>query len=372
MEIRKVLSKKDLKRFIRFPHQLYKRDENYVPALNMVVKSMLSKKNPFLQHSEIAMFLAIKRGVVVGRIAAIYNKTHLDTYHDNTGFFGFFDVINNVSVAKKLFEIGEQWLSNKGITKIIGPTNLTTNDSCGFLTDGFQYPPMILMPYNKAYYNDLCVQLGYEKLMDLSSYNIENYTSLEKYPHIYSKALQTLEANRIKIRNISSKTFAKDMEQLRFVYNKSNEKNWGFMPLNEEEFQAMADELKMTTPWDLTLIEEKENEIIGFLIAIPNLNQIFKIIKNGKLFPFGFLKLLTKKRSVDSARIMILGVLDEYRDMGIDLVLYQHIKEALNKHKIFQAEACYVLENNKRMNSILNKLSHGVIKRYRIYEKEID
>jgi ribosomal protein S18 acetylase RimI-like enzyme len=144
------------------------------------------------------------------------------------------------------------------------------------------------------------------------------------------------------------------------------------MPLNEEEFKAMANEIKMTTPWDLTLIVEKDNEMIGFLIAIPNLNQIFKLIKNGKLFPFGFFKLLTKKRSVNSARIMILGVLDEYRGIGIDVVLYQRIKEALDKHNITQTEACYVLESNKRMNSILKKVSHGVIKRYRMYERQIE
>jgi hypothetical protein len=169
LEIRKVLSKKDVSTFVNFPHQLYKRDANYVPALNMMVENMLSNKNPFLKHSEIALFLAVKRGVVVGRVAAIYNKTHLDTYHDNTGFFGFFFAVNDISVPKKLFETCEQWLGSKGITRIAGPANLTTNDSCGFLTEGFQYLPMILMPYNKAYYNDLCVQSGYNKLMDLSS-----------------------------------------------------------------------------------------------------------------------------------------------------------------------------------------------------------
>ena len=163
----------------------------------------------------------------------------------------------------------------------------------------------------------------------------------------------------------------KDSEKLRFVYNKSNENNWGFMPLNEEEFIGMANDLKMTTPFDFTLLVEKGDEIIGFLIAVPNLNQVLRFIKNGKLFPFGIFKFLFKKHIINSARIMILGILDEYRGLGIDLVLYQHIKETFKKHKIFRAEACYVLESNQRMNSILNKLSEGVIKKYRIYEKEI-
>jgi ribosomal protein S18 acetylase RimI-like enzyme len=372
MEIRKVVSKKDLRKFIRFPHQLYKRDENYVPALNMVTKMMLGAKNPFLKHSEIALFMAIKRGVVVGRIAAIYNKTHLDTYHDDTGFFGFFDAVNDLSVTQLLFEACEQWLVNKGIKRVIGPTNLTTNDACGFLTDGFQLPPTILMPYNKAYYNDLCVQLGYTKLIDLNSYSISvNGSPIEKYNRVYIRGLEVMKSNGIQIRNISAKTFKKDIEQLRFVYNKVNEDNWGFMPLNEEEFKAMANDLKITTPLELTFVVEKDTKIIGFLIVVPNWNQVFKFIKNGKLFPFGIFQFLQKRRTIDSARIMILGVLDEYQRMGIDLVLYQYLKEALNKRHICKAEACYVLENNQRMNAVLQKLSEGVAKKYRIYEKQI-
>ena len=133
----------------------------------------------------------------------------------------------------------------------------------------------------------------------------------------------------------------------------------------------MADDLKTATPLDLTLLVEKDKKIIGYLIAVPNLNQAFRFVKNGKLFPFGIFKFLIKKRTVNSARIMILGILDEYKSMGIDLALYQRIKEALNKRNIFKSEACYVLENNQQMNTILNKLSEGVIKKYRVYEKEI-
>jgi ribosomal protein S18 acetylase RimI-like enzyme len=331
MEIVKVVSKKDLMRFINFPHQLYKDDENYVPELNLVVKRMLSNKNPFLKHSEIALFLAVESGIVMGRIAAVYNKTHLETYKDNTGFFGFFDSINDVSVAKRLFETCEQWLTNKGITKIIGPTNLTTNDSCGILIDGFQFPPMVMMPYNKEYYGHLCEESGFEKSMDLNSYNVNAGMSLERYNNIYFRSLDVMKTNNIRIRNISSKTFQRDIERLQFVYNKANENNWGFMPLNREEFKAMAADLKTTTPLDFTFIVEKDNNIISFLIAVPNLNQVFKHIKNGKLFPFGIFKFLMKKNSVDSARIMILGILDEYRGMGIDLALYRHLKEKIGR-----------------------------------------
>ena len=371
MEIQKVQTKQALMRFIHFPHQLYKNDENYVPELNMITEKMLSKKNPFLKHSEIALFLAIKDGNVLGRIAAIYNKTHLETYRDNTGFFGFFDSVEDRLVAEKLFKTCEQWLGERGIKRVTGPANLTTNDSCGFLLEGFQYPPMVMMPYNKAYYNWLCTQSGFTKLMDLNSYLMDTCFSFEKYGKIYSRSMDFMKTNRIKIRNLSEKTFQTDIAKLRPVYNKVNENNWGFMPLNDEEFYAMAEDLKTATPFDLTLIVEKEDEIVGFLIAVPNLNQAFQFIKNGKLFPLGILKLLYYQRKIDTARIMILGVLDEYKSMGIDLVLYKSIQAAFEKRNIITSEACYVLESNQRMNSILKKLSNGIIKKYRIYEKEI-
>jgi ribosomal protein S18 acetylase RimI-like enzyme len=209
------------------------------------------------------------------------------------------------------------------------------------------------------------------KLIDLNSYIIDTCFSFEKYNAIYSRSMDSMKSNTVKIRNLSEKTFRTDIEKLRPVYNKVNENNWGFMPLNEEEFNEMAKDLRTATPLDLTLIVEKEDEIVGFLIAVPNLNQAFKFIKNGKLFPFGILKLLYYQRKIDTARIMILGVLDEYKGMGIDLVLYKSIKTAFEKRNIMTAEACYVLESNKRMNSIVNKLSNGVIKRYRIYEKKL-
>jgi hypothetical protein len=152
------------------------------------------------------------------------------------------------------------------------------------------------------------------------------------------------------------------------AYNKCNENNWGFMPLNTEEFKAMAKDLKMITPLDLAIVVEKDGIIIGFIIAIPNINQSLKHIRNGKLFPLGLLKLLWYKRKINNARILILGLLNEYSGIGLDLVLYQKIKEALNRHRIYTSEACYVLESNTQMNSILKKIDGKCVKKYRMYK----
>ncbi len=370
IEIININSGKNLKRFIEFPNELYKDNKYYVPNLYIAEKWMLSKKNPFLKHSEISLYLAIKNKKVVGRIAAIYNKTHLENYNDNTGFFGFFDSINDTEVAKLLFNAASNWLKSKGLTKMMGPTNLTTNDSCGFLIEGFDIPPMALMPYNYEYYNELCKKCGLEKEMDLFSYYLKSSYITGKYENIINRTSQKLQNSGITIRTLSKKHFDKDIENLQKIYNACNKDNWGFMPLNIEEFKEMANDLTKITKHDLVLIAEKEGEMIGFLVAIPNINQALKYLKNGKLFPFGFFKYLWYKRKINIARILILGVLKGYKERGIDLVMYKKIIDALSKYGIGSAEACYVMENNKQMNSILKKLDGKCIKKFRLYKFE--
>ncbi|MCJ7757212.1 MAG: hypothetical protein MUP24_03620 [Gillisia sp.] len=367
----KVNSQKQINAFIRFPQELYKDHKNYVSEFNWSVKDMITDGNPFLKHSQSALFLAFKANKIVGRIAAIYNTAHLKTYKDETGFFGFFDSINDVDVAKALFQAAGDWLKTKGITQIVGPTNLTTNDSCGVLINGFEYPPMVSMPYNFDYYHELCVQCGYKKKMDLFSYNIDGIAILEKYGNVLTRSLRATKNNGIVIRPVSSNNFKDDMKKLRVVYNTCNENNWGFVPLNENEFLRMAKELKMIAPLDLAILVEKNNEIIGFVVAVPDINQALKHVHNGKIFPLGLLKFLWYKRKIKKARVMLLGVLKEYGGQGIDLILYQKITEALAKHKIYEGEASFVLESNKIMNSVLEKIGGKRIKEYRIYNKSL-
>ncbi len=371
VKIVELSSKRQLKQFIEFPNQIYKGNPFYVPPLYLSVEWILSKKNPFFMHSQVALFLAIDENKVVGRIAAIFNKTHIDTYNDNTGFFGFFDSVNNVNVAQKLFKASSDWLKMKGLRSMMGPTNLTTNDSCGILIEGFDQAPMALMPYNFEYYSDLFQSCGFEKAMDLFSYEINGSAIENKYGKVLRRSLDYAVKNRFNIRPISSKNFEKDIANLMPVYNKCNENNWGFMPLNSAEFKAMANDLKMIAPLDLAIVVEKDECIIGFIIAIPNINQALKHVKNGKLLPLGFLKLLWYKHKINNARILILGLLSEYSGLGLDLVLYQKIKEALNLRAIFKPEACYVMESNYQMNSILKKIEGKCIKKYRMYQIKI-
>ncbi len=369
MEIISVTNRRLLRLFIDFPHSLYKNDSNYVPELYISQKHLLTNKNPFFEHSEAEYFLAMKNGKVAGRIAAINNNIHNQLYKDKAGFFGFFEVIQDYEVTKALLDKVVGWFSSKKIYHIIGPTNLTTNDSCGVLISGFELSPIVMMPYNKTYYDDFLSRYGFVKVMDLSSFLIDGIQLKNLVEQTFvSKIQEKLREAGIDIRPMNFKNFDEDVHQFRKVYNESNEGNWGFIPLNEKEFRSMAEEIKKVVPANLVLIAEKDKKQIGFVVAVPDYNQVFRHFKRGRLLPFGFIKFLWYRSKINSARILILGVLKEYNNRGIDLLLYKTIQEKLNSIGIYKGEACYVLEDNKAMNSILKKIGGKEIKKYRIYK----
>ena len=371
IEVIEVKSSRERNRFIRFPYKLYKSNLNYVGELHNSVKNKITKKNPFLNHSEIALFIAVKDYQDVGRIAVIHNRTHLDVYNDGSGFFGYFDSIYDMEVVEVLFNMASKWLRKKGIKSMIGPTNLTTNDSCGILIKGFEYSNMISMPYNFEYYNQLMTHCGFKKEVDLYAYRIDGKLIEQKYSNILERSLQAMKNKGIVIRPVSSKHFEHDIKNLRRAYNKCNVNNWGFMPLSGKEFFKMAKELKMIAPLDLALILEKDEEIIGFVMAVPDINQAIKYVYKGKLTLVGILKLLWYKRKINKGRVMILGVLEAHKGRGLDLVLCHKITQALYNLKIYEADASYVLESNNSMNSVLKKIGGICIKEYRIYKKRI-
>lgn len=373
MEIKiiEVGSNKELNQFINFPKILYQSDKNFVFEPVSMQKEFLSHKNAFFDHSKATCFLAISNNKIVGRIASINNTIHNKIYDEKTGFFGFFETIENYEVAKLLLDKVVETNQANGFQKIIGPTNLTTNDSCGLLISGFNTPPVVMMPYNKDYYNDFMTKYGFIKEMDLASYFIgDQILTSPAFGVLLKRISDKLIASDIKIRAINYKILAQEIIPLREVYNYSNKNNWGFIPLTENEFRKTAHQFSQFVPEKLILLVEKGKQLIGFVVALPDLNQVFSHIKSGKLFPFGFLKFLWYKRKINNSRILILGVIDEYRNQGIDIILYKKIQENLATMGIYHGEACYVLENNLKMNSIMKKIGGISVKKYRIYKFE--
>ena len=373
IEIREVKSKKDLKEFMEFPAHLYKGDPNYIQELYAVQKIMFDrKKYPFYTHSKADLFLALKDRRVAGRIAVIRNNNHISYTGEKCGFFGFFETVNDHKVSRALFDRAVSWVRSEGLSSIKGPENFTTNDSCGFLISGFDSPPVVMMPYNKEYYNDLMISYGFKKEIDLYSYLMENdrilaSSSLEL---ILKKYNDNLSSGGITFRNINYKNLREEVIPFREVYNESNKGNWGFLPLTDREFKETAEMFEKFVPDKLMLFAEKDKKMIGFIVALPDLNQVFIHIRSGRLFPSGIFKYLYFKKKITKGRILILGIMDEYRNKGIDLILYKKIQENLNSLGIYTAEACYVMENNKKMNSIIEKIGGVKVKEYRIYKLE--
>lgn len=365
---------KNFNKFIMFPHLLFKEDPYYVPQLNLVQKQLLSKKhNPFFKTAEAAYFIAVEdSGTIKGRIAAIYNKDHLKLYNDNTGFFGFFDCVNDVAVAKLLFKAASGWLKVKGIKYLVGPENPGTNDSVGILTSGYNKQPVFLMPYNFRYYKELIEKNGFEPVMKLYSYLFKERV----LPSELNSRIQRIETQLgnmgISFRQMDFKNnFNRDVKGLQKVYNESNAGGWGFLPLDEKGFAYMAKDLRrLIKPYHAQIVE-KNSEIIGYTVSVPDYNQVFKKISKGRLFPFGWYHLLTERKKINAIRAMILGVLPEYQELGIALCLYAKIVGLAGKNGIKWGEACYVMEDNRNMNIMMQKLGAEIIKEYQLFKLEL-
>jgi len=367
-----VTSKEQRKKFIDFPHDLYADDPNYVPELFMAQEDLLNTaKHPFHEHSQVQLYLAYDGDKIVGRIAAILNGNH-NTFNKTTdGFFGFFDAINDNEVTSMLFAEVEKWLRAKGATTIIGPVNFSTNETCGVLIEGFNSPPVAMMTYNKPYYIPLLEKQGLAKKTDLIAYNFGDTGYNDKVVALQRVLTERLNRRGITIRPVNIKDFKNEVARLNEVYNAAWDKNLGFVPMTEKEFEFMAKDMKQVLDPQFCLVAEHEGKAIGFALAIPDINQVLIKVKRGRLFPFGIFKLLFGLGKVNGIRIIALGVTEPYRKAGIDACFYASIINRYREKKFKYAEASWILEDNTLMNQAILQINGDPYKRYRIFEKPL-
>ncbi|GAB4300171.1 MAG: GNAT family N-acetyltransferase [Ignavibacteriaceae bacterium] len=370
LKIIPVRTKSELMKFIKFQWEIYRNDPYWVPPLIMDRKKILSKeKNPFFLHAEAEYFLAEKDGKLAGRIAAIKNDLHNQHHKDKAGFFGFFECINDQQVANLLFDTAKNWLKEKGCDSMRGPANPSSNDEYGMLIEGFNDSPRLLMTYNPPYYIDLCENYGLTKAKDLYAFKLEQdkVFAADKVKRVAEIARQR---SGLKITHLNMKKFHDELEKVKYVYNKAWEPNWGFVPLTDKEIDAMAKDLKPLAEPTLVLFGEIKGQLVGFALAMPDYNIIFKEM-NGRLFPFGFLKLLTQKKKIKWARIITLGIVPEFQKKGLDAVFYWEIVNRAGAKGINLGEASWILEDNEMMIRGAKILNGELYKKYRIYEIKI-
>lgn len=361
-----------LKSFIDFPHELYKDDPYYVPELFIAQRDMLTPgKHPFHEHSDVKLFLAYDGEVIVGRIAAINNNNHNRVYQLKEGFFGFFDCINDQEVANALLDTAMMWLREAGMESMTGPTNFSTNETCGLLVKGFDGMPRVMMPYNFPYYLDLLEQYGFQKKVDLRAYYYDGNDYDDRSVSLLTGLKNRLARNGVHVRKIDMKNFKEEARALKDVYNQAWDHNLGFVPMTDSEFDHMAKDLKLILDPDFCLVAENNGKLVAFALAVPDINPILKTIKRGRLFPFGFLKLLSIKKKVKGIRIMVLGVIDGYRKMGIEVSLYGMIIKAFQEKGLEYAEASWTLEDNDLINKAIERIKGVPYRTYRILTKPI-
>jgi len=364
-----VRSEKDFDDFIKLPFSLYSNDPLFAPPLIKDMREKFSIKNPFFLHAKSEYFLAKKDGKLCGRVVSINNYRHNESHNDRVGFFGFFESANDYAIAKALLDRVSESLRREGMNRIRGPMNFSTNEECGFLIEGFKEPPILMTPYNPPYYNDLMERYGMRKVKDLYAYTCD---IPEELPEKILRVARIAEKRGLMVRPIEMKKFELDMKIFRDVYNSAWQKNWGFIPMTEEETNYIAERLKPIVLPGLTLIAEKDEEPVGFMGILPDLNFVFKKMR-GKLNPFTILKAIYYSKKIRDLRLLLLGIKAEYRNKGVDALLYRegfkNIKGKYNQYR--RVEFSWILEDNIPVQRLVEMIGARLYKKYRIYEKRL-
>ncbi len=366
--IYRVKSKKDLNQFIHLPWQIYRTAHYWVPPLKKDVKFKLDRtKHPFFEHAEMELFMAYQDTKPIGRIAAIIDHRHNEYHNEHTGFFGMFECIQDYDVAKSLFSAAEIWCKDKGMNRLRGPMNLSMNDECAFLLEGFNSEPVLMMPYNPEYYLEFCERCGFVKAKDLYAY-LKSEVGVNQ--RIGKIAERVKKKENVVVRPINMKKFDQEVALIKELYNAAWEINWGFVPMTEAEMDLMAKELKPIAEPELVLFAEVNGEPVGVSVTLPDFNQVLKRL-NGKLGPIGILKFLYYKKKITGLRALVFGLKKEYRRTGINTVLYYETEKAGARLGYKWCEMSWNLEDNDLINRFDEAVGGKLYKKYRFYEKEI-
>jgi len=368
-----VTTKRELEEFIKLPWRLYADNANWVPPLLRLQRETFSPKhNPFYQHAEMELFLARRNGSVTGRISAQIDREHNRYHNERVGFFGFFECDDDSSTAHELLVSAESWLRERRMERVRGPLSPSINSEIGFIVEGFDSPPQILMPYTQPYYLSLVERAGYAKVQDLYAWR----WGAEVVPEGPAKIVRELRSRpEVKVRRANLRRFSEEVRTILDLYNDAWSENWGFVPATEAEAKQMASDLRFIVDIDIVPFVEINGEAAGVALALPNLNEAIHDL-NGHLFPLGWLKLLwrLKVRRPTAGRLLLLGIKKEFRTRryaGLAYLLCDEIFKGATKRGYKSAEFSWTLEDNRLINSMISNVGCERYKTYRIYEKAL-
>jgi hypothetical protein len=381
-------SASDRNRLVKFPFKLYKGDPYWVPPLVADRKKFLDPKhNPSFEYLQVAYFVAeatvipdnTPKGTItggmeqdVGTIAAIVNPRHHEIHGDDIGFFGLFECINNQQVADALLDAAAVWLRGQGRSAMRGPLSFTMTDEVGLLIDGFDDMPRLMMPYNQPYYPDLVLAYGLEKAMDLYAYHFDMQKlyggTPEGLPPKLNRVVEKLkQRGKMTIHKLDFKQFDAEVDKVKTIYTAAWEKNWGAVGITDREMVHYAAEMKPVLDPDLAFFVEIDGKSVGVALSLPDANLVLKKM-NGHLFPFGFIQALRYQKKIKWVRVWALGVLPEYRHLGVDAVMIHETAVQAMRKGMFDIEASWILDSNIDMRRLVENFGARIYKTYRVYE----
>jgi len=360
-------------RFIRFPWQVYEKDPFWVPPLLMERHEFLdAARNPFYRHAEVALFLAQRAGKPVGRIAAVEDRNYNAFHGSKVAYFGLFECIDDPGVAAALVAAARNWARWRGLDRIIGPMSLSTNYECGLLVEGFDASPYLLTSYNPPYYAELLEACGLQKAKDL--FGFERSAKVPP-PERFVRVADKIRAHAgINVRSLDLDDFDNELLRIKSVYNAAWEKNWGFVPMTDAEFDKLAQDIRQLVVPELCLIAEDHGDPIAFALTIPDINQAFKKV-GGRLtsygLPVGLARLLWYKRRIDKVRLMALGIKEGWRRRGIDAVLIVETIRRADQLGFQGGEVSWTLEDNALINRAIESAGGRKSRVWRLYEAPV-
>lgn len=372
LSILPVRNRKDLERFIRVPWSIYAGDPCWIPPLLIERKEHLSTKNPYFRHAKWQAWIAFRNGEPVGRISAQVDRLRLEKYRDGTGLFGFLEAGDDPAIFRLLLETACGWLREQGMKRVQGPFNLSINDECGLLVEGFDTPPSVMMGHARPYYAGRIEALGYRKAKDLLAYRLNMGFSL---PRAMSK-LTARNSQRISVSPFRRARLKEELVILRELFNDAWANNWGFVPFTREEFEELGHNLARLVDEDFIQVAAVDGTPAAMIVALPNLNEAARDL-DGRLLPLGWLKLLwrLKRHKLRTARVTLMGVRQEHQNstlgMALAYTVINAVRLALIKNGVDEVEMSWILEDNTNMRHILESLGGEPYKRYRIYEKDL-
>ena len=372
LSVSEVTDGAQLERFIRLPQRLYRDDPNWVPPLHFEQKERFTRKNPYFQHARWRAWLALRGGVPVGRISAQIDDLHLQKFNDSTGHFGCLEAEDDPQVFAALFETAESWLRSEGMTRVTGPFNLSINEECGLLIDGFDTPPCIMLVHGRPYYGRHVEAAGFNKAVDLIAYHQDpDFTP----PKVMQRLIARV-ADRVRIRPLDRKRLSDELELLRDIFNDAWSENWGMVPFTEAEFAEIGKMMALLIDDDFVQIAEVDGEAAAMIICLPNVNEVIRDL-NGSLLPFGWLKLLwrLKVRYPRTARIPLMGVRKKYHHTvfgpALSFMIIERLRAPVLARGIREMDMSWILEHNSGIRNIIETVGGIAYKTFRLYEKTL-